>query len=38
MRLNYQDPDAGLLSSSGYGVIGINISISIIDDINEKAI
>ena len=38
MRLKYQDPDAGVLSSSGYGVRYIYIYIAIIDDINEKAI
>ena len=38
MRLNYQDPNSGVLSSSGYGVRGIYIYIAIIADINEKAI
>ena len=37
MRLNYQEPDVGVLSSSGYGVRGINIYIAIIADVNEKA-
>ena len=38
MRLNYQDPDAGVFFSSGYGVIGIYKYIAIIYDINYKAI
>ena len=38
MLLNYHEPDAGVLSSSGYGVIWIYIYIAIISDVNEKAI
>ena len=38
MRLNYQDPDTGVLSSSGYVVRGIYIYIAIIYDVNEKDI
>ena len=37
MRMNYQDPDAGVLSSSGYCVRGIYIYIAIIADVNERA-
>ena len=38
MRLNYQDPNAGVLSFSGYGVRGIYIHIAIIVYINKKDI
>ena len=38
MRLNNQDPNYDVLSSSCCGVIGIYIYIAIIDDVNEKAI
>ena len=38
MSMNYQDPDADVLSSSGYGVRGIYVYIAIIYDVNEKAI
>ena len=38
MRLNYQDTDGGVLSSSVYGVIWIYIYIAIIADVNDKAI
>ena len=34
MNLNYQDPDAGLLSSSGYGVRWVYIYKDIIVDVN----
>ena len=35
--MNYQYPDSDVLSSLGYGVIGIYIYIAIISDVNEKA-
>ena len=38
MRLNYQDPDAGVFSSSVYGVRGIYIYIATISDVNENSI
>ena len=38
MHLNYQDPDSGVLSYSGYGVRGIYIYIAIIANENEKAV
>ena len=44
MRLNYQEPDDGVLYYSGYGIRGIYIYIytyiyiTIIADVNEKAI
>ena len=40
MRLKYQEPDAGVLSSEGYGVRGIYIYIyiSTIDYVNEESI
>ena len=38
MNLKYQDPDSGLLSSSGHGVRGIYIYIAIVSDVNENTI
>ena len=38
MRLNYQDPDAGVFSSSGYGIRGMYIYIAIIADVTYKDI